>query len=794
MGKSRQKKNRKHRLKKSKSLTKKNKVNAIKRKKSNVLTVEKYSRDIPQMALYEMQSPFQGLNNSERDREIIKISVESQKKLDKSLSELQQIIKSIDPSTLIACLSLYFLTSPEKEYKSDYEYEVHQHQVELLQALSLQYSYEDMNDWKLLQSEDIEKVRTLLTDISNAFSFMRLENLVGLKDKESKQFLILEQIRNHTMMVRNWAYPAQIIKTVKEIFKPIENDFQAQTSLKIEYIMDMFLNVTKLIEDRINSYIENIQLVLKSNSTEGMVEHYLNMNPDIITTKKELITLSEKFQSRLDFAYFLIEHSNLFVSQIFSLTLKDFVDCYPIPDVNITSLENVIGSLAYKAGDLKEYKTEFIFLANPVWNKPIIKEANDYYFPIPGLLLEYSVKMMENVIRPYELIFKKYQNNRGKVLERKLKKLFQSAFKDAAIHTESIWKDSASGKEFENDLLIVVDRYAIVVEAKGGSITDTAKRGASKRLKREVQELLIEPSIQAKRFAEYLNEYKGQELILNSKSGSNKINLSQVEDIITLGVTIELFGMIGNNQKELYEAGFIDELNVISPSIPINDLEIVFDTLGTSSEKIHYLIRREQFEKNADYIGDELDLLAFYLHTGFNIGEAEFDSSVLQLGNSSEIIDPYFSNLFSISESKKRIKKPTPRRTNWWQEIIDWLEYNKTPGWTIMSQTLLNLSFEDQLQFEKNFKTAKMNCKKGFKDTVVVMGVGPEQRRSILIGIAYRNLTREERKDLINSIASEVLQTQNQKLATVICFDIDKEYQPYNVLGLVKLNNVTKLE
>jgi len=60
------------------------------------------------------------------------------------------------------------------------------------------------------------------------------------------------------------------------------------------------------------------------------------------------------------------------------------------------------------------------------------------------------------------------------------------------------------------------------------------------------------------------------------------------------------------------------------------DLEIVFDILPSTAHKIHYLRRREDLETNLSYKGDELDLLGFYLASGFNIGEAEFSGAAFK--------------------------------------------------------------------------------------------------------------------------------------------------------------------
>ena len=44
-------------------------------------------------------------------------------------------------------------------------------------------------------------------------------------------------------------------------------------------------------------------------------------------------------------------------------------------------------------------------------------------------------------------------------------------------------------------------------------------------------------------------------------------------------------------------------------------------------------------EKHAKFIADELDLLVFYLETGFNIGESEYDGLELNLYGISSKLD-----------------------------------------------------------------------------------------------------------------------------------------------------------
>ncbi len=110
--------------------------------------------------------------------------------------------------------------------------------------------------------------------------------------------------------------------------------------------------------------------------------------------------------------------------------------------------------------------------------------------------------------------------------------------------------------------------------------------------------------------------------------------------------------------------------------LPCADIEIIFEVLGEGCEKLHYLVRRAEFERNFDYIGDEIDLLAFYLDTGFNIEEDEFKQQSISLFGMSKIFDPFFMKELP----EKETPKPRRKSTKWWRSILHHIETKKLRG------------------------------------------------------------------------------------------------------------------
>jgi len=144
------------------------------------------------------------------------------------------------------------------------------------------------------------------------------------------------------------------------------------------------------------------------------------------------------------------------------------------------------------------------------------------------------------------------------------------------------------------------------------------------------------------------------------------------------------------------------------------------------SEKIHYLSRRRELEIHFDFHGDELDLLGFYLENGFNIGKAEYDkSSLFDLTLSSKALDPYV-----VGTARGRtIKKPTLRKTKYWNDILRQLDAHAT-RWLPASYILLNLPKEDQIKFENTVnafikKIQNRQCQQ--RHNWMINYCGPEQ-------------------------------------------------------------------
>jgi len=546
----------------------------------------------------------------------------------------------------------------------------------------------------------------------------------------------------------------------------------------------MFSNIVILIEDKISRHLKDLQFVYAGESIEEMIERYYSIFTGLKEKNGFLKYIKEQKLDKEQLKIVILNHSDLRLMDNYRLTLQDFTAAYE-DYVEKEVLLKLLVHLTMKFGELKEYNKEFIFMDNPIWTKPLIKlDDKDYYLPIPALLISFCMEIIESIIFKYPYLKTKYEDARADYLEKKILSLFESNFPGSNIACGIRWKDSDSQKDYENDLIVLVENTLLIVEAKSGRITGSALRGAEMRLRETIEKLQIESSRQSMRFEKYWREEKSLEI--TDKNGDHiKLRYSDNIRIVRVNITLGLLGTLCLPYKVLSEMKLINQDEKLAITISLTDLELIFDLLDSKSEKLHYFIRRSQFELHANYFGDEVDLLRFYLESGFNIGSSEFDGTELSLFGLSSQFHPYYLGI----QHGLDVVKPRKKNSKFINDIIIKLEGRNVPRWSEIGYILLNISYDDQLEFENGIRQVKNNvkyAKRGDKpQNSIVLSNGPKQRKDLIIGIAYRNTSAELRNNLIFNIGEDVMNEYSQDKALVIGVNVDRNDYPYSFIGLI---------
>jgi len=730
-----------------------------------------------------VENPFADLPQDELIKGFVEAGKSFTKEFEESLEKLQISINSVDPFHLLSVLSVYGLfvgmTESGKTQKQK-DSSILQPHVELVQALALRTPYNQLS-YNPALPPIVREIWDLSQTISKAFSMKRFAQIKDSKNEQEKAILFWQEyIRNYTHMVRNWGYYKRVVNISRRLFKPIDSIYENEIGIGASTLIDIFEFLVANSEKKVNQHREKLKPVFQAKSLEQAIYAYYEAFPDLKDSPERLIEFFQENNPSLEAVFSMtLSHSDLKLQEIYTFSA---IDLAKKMSLNSDKLLRALSMLSFSYGDLKDSDPEHFFLGNTVWTKPLIKVKDDTFFcSIPQLFFSFVFWTLNSLIENNESARSACIERRAKFLEDEVLNLMKKEFKDGEYIKNFQWSDS--GEEYETDLIYKIDSYLMIIEAKSGAISWPAFRGAPKRMERHIKDLLINPALQSKRLEETLLRLKTEASDGATVDFNLPFDINTIQKIIRVSVTLEDFATIQTNVSNLKSTGWVDDNFVVTPTILLSDLEVVFDILQSTPEKLHYLVCRAKLEENMEYNGDEIDLLGLYLDTGFNLGDFEFSQNSLMLTGMSKIIDRYY---IALDKNILR-KKPKLKSTVWWSDIIKYIEERSPSRWSEAAVMLLNISYDDQVQSQKKFKKIVKNVKKnwrkeGHRNSVVIFP--PEWRYEAVSLFAFRERKKEERHKSMENLASHIFEQSHATRCLIIGMNIDKSQYPYSLLGV----------
>lgn len=137
-------------------------------------------------------------------------------------------------------------------------------------------------------------------------------------------------------------------------------------------------------------------------------------------------------------------------------------------------------------------------------------------------------------------------------------------------------------KQFESDLLFVVDGVALCVEVKAGSLTEKARGGNAKRLASDLQKTLKEGNEQADRLTRLICANQGV------WSGDGEwIDLAPVAEMHSIIVMLDDMGPLSLSMNELAHKGIIDTEEV-PWIVSMHDLVVMSRTVDHPAQFLEF--------------------------------------------------------------------------------------------------------------------------------------------------------------------------------------------------------------
>ncbi|MBI5018454.1 MAG: hypothetical protein HZB55_23580 [Deltaproteobacteria bacterium] len=712
---------------------------------------------------------------------VLQMARDSATQFDVLLSEIRTILREVDPLSLLAQISYYGLTGSIDEKgkvtswaaKSGFN----QSHVELLQALSLQVPVTEFGNVPA-STDVVERCLQTLPELGESFSSKRMIDLEkDLPEEQGAIRLLQEHLRLHTQTVRNWGYFDKVAGIAEAVCARINDAFLRHLGISATQTVAIFHALLEMTEENVNDHMDKLSNVWHEDT--AIVSKYCKQfgySEEIEAGLLAAIVGKDLTKDQLRFL--LICHSDTIARAHYTFTAQDVATRLALP---VEPVKQILDKMSLNFGSLSDKLPEYLFLDNPIWIQPVIRiDADKYFCCLPQGLFSFIFPVLNHLISEIPSLKTAYHLGRSEFLEAEIERLFAKAFPLSEIKPSYKWKEGAL--EFETDLILRVDSYLFIVEAKSHSVAWPALRGSADRARRHIQHTILEPSEQSWRLASRVQEVLEKPERLAELLPNFPVALDDVHTVVRLSVTLEDFAVVQTNQGLLKETGWIPKNHRLAPCILLADLELVFDMLDSMGERIHYLKRRAELSDNLLFVADEIDLLGFYLDTGFNIGLTEFGGEELILTGCSKKVDDY-----CIARSEGIVtEKPRLRITERWRAVLDAIEQKRFKRWADTAYILLNMAFDEQKKTEKMFAEICTKVQKTFTDpkhlcSVVV--VPHERRTDALILYAFKEAEKSSRLKTMRGIASQTFEGSHVQRCLVLGVNIDQPKHPYSTLA-----------
>ncbi len=727
----------------------------------------------------------ESLSAKERIAVLQDIVKTAESEFQKGYFSLAEWFERYDALHLLAYCCAYFVCHhPDVDPEANGEIEFYPHYLEILQAFSL------MRERSLSAKPlgpDAQELLDLMNSIGEAASIRGFKPNANRREGENERNHVLLNMRIQTMAVRNPGYPHHIRQIAIELAERIRDDFIDVHAIDPVKLVDSLFHLKEVVLERLEEHFGRISHAFRETSYRKVASAYVKSFPGVQDFDADRLF---SFSGRdLDsFKAVLLYYSDMMLGDCFVFTADDLLDVYgKCADREV--VRNLIERLSFEFGDLRDYNKEWVLLNNPVWERPFIKLDDDAYFlALVGHIPHYISGLLEGLVRDDPVLEKKYRAKKAKYLEDEVERLFRAGFPDGKFYRGSMW-DDGQGDKGENDLTMVIGSVAIVVEAKSGSLSAPAQRGAPKRFANTVRDLIVAPAEQASRFIRILEKTQGPNSFVTRSGSENKIDVSNVRYFLPLTVTMEQFGLV-SNMLDLAESGFTDrKISELPQVVSLTDLMVIFEILDLQSEKVHYFFRRRELGARVELHGYEMDILAFYLDRGFNVDEVEFSEDCsIGLVSASKRLDPYFvGEQLGIAADK-----PGLRLTQWWARILQRLDTGISEDRLDAALVLLNVPYDDQKKLERQFtKLSRRVGRNGGEEprTWVELLTVPSERQFCVALYPYFSAFREKRDTVIDDFLQQDNAHQSRG-AVCIGVNLDDGDAPYSVVVVASQPNL----
>ena len=323
---------------------------------------------------------------------------------------------------------------------------------------------------------------------------------------------------------------------------------------------------------------------------------------------------------------------------------------------------------------------------------PILYYRDIYYCFNPQPVVEELPRLVSEWIAENDKRFfdRRYARMREGVLTEMTLDSLAGVF-PGAVHGHNLYYGVDDSSRSETDAVLLYDDIAIVIEAKAGALSFSARKGSEKRIKRDFGKLVGDAFSQARRAADFiLGNPNG---IFTDERGNPLLSLDNrpIRKVYLLNPVLDSMDAFAIELADARESGLLSPDENWPWCVFINDLQLVTDILDTPSVFLLYLDRRLRFNEHSNWfrVHDEIDLLDYFIHTGLFLEKKQFKGAdMVQWQADTVDLDSFYAAKFQGLDLPP---KPYPPFLPDILALVQIVEQSGVPSRTALAAELLGL-------------------------------------------------------------------------------------------------------
>jgi hypothetical protein len=317
---------------------------------------------------------------------------------------------------------------------------------------------------------------------------------------------------------------------------------------------------------------------------------------------------------------------------ILSFTLEDVAQEAAVPRESAAAfLER------FSVGFGERERAHLLTGLSPIRRRPFVRAPDDRHLLTSPVNLLWTLQPTFEGALKDEPEWEAFQQRRATWVEQKVVGVLSDAVR-ADAHFANLRYSIDGGALFEIDGVVIIDDVCFVLEAKGGRLSDQARRGRARALRPELERLVGRGTSQAVRLRNAI--LAGSDVSFVDRNGAAVgVPVDAVERIEAAVITLEDFGWLLGLREEMLAAGLVAAADEIPWIVSVFDFELVCRLLEFPAQLTLYLKDRRALPETISG-GDEMNV--WMMHT---LNKLEFPAEPGRIslrGDWTEDIDRHF--------------------------------------------------------------------------------------------------------------------------------------------------------